>query len=212
VAIIDMQMPEMDGVALAQKINADPLLSATRLIILTPFGKPIPANEMKIMGVAARCVKPVRQSALFDCLVQVLTRPTNTSESQLPEPFARSTIPLSLRKQRVLLAEDNVVNQQVALGNLRKLGYHADIAGNGIEVLKAIEGKRYDIILMDCQMPDLDGYEVTKEIRRREREGSRTWIIAMTANAMVGDREKCLTAGMDDYISKPIRRPELRAA
>ena len=104
------------------------------------------------------------------------------------------------------------MNQQVALGNLRKLGYNADVASNGIEVLKALERERYDIILLDCQMPDLDGYEVTKEIRQRERRGNHTWIIAMTANAMVGDREKCLTAGMDDYISKPLRRAELRAA
>jgi CheY-like chemotaxis protein len=104
------------------------------------------------------------------------------------------------------------VNQQVALGNLRKLGYHADVAANGLEVLSALEREWYDIILMDCQMPDLDGYEVTKEIRQRERRGTRRWIIAMTANSMVGDREKCLTAGMDDYISKPLRGVELRAA
>ena len=212
VAIIDMQMPEMEGLALVRKINADPLLSATRLILLTPFGKPIPTDELKTVNVAACCVKPVRQSALFDCMVQVLTRPTNASESRQPEPSMRSAIPLSLRKERVLLAEDSVVNQQVALGNLRKLGYNADVAANGIEVLKAFERERYNIILMDCQMPDLDGYEVTREIRRRERSGNRAWIIAMTANVMVGDREKCLTAGMDDYVSKPLSAAELRAA
>ena len=211
-AIIDLQMPEMDGLALARKINATPLLRETRLIILTPFGKPIPPDELETAGIAAWCVKPVRQSALFDCLVQALTGPANASESRLPELFSRSTGQSTLRSERVLLAEDNVVNQQVALGNLGKLGYHADVVANGLEVLDALQGKRYEIILMDCQMPGLDGYEATKEIRRRERSGHRTWIIAMTANAMVGDREKCLAAGMDDYLSKPVSRAELRAA
>ena len=211
VAIIDLQMPEMDGLALVRQINADPLLSAIRLILLMQFGKPIPAEELKAVNVAAYCVKPVRQSVLFDCLVQVLTRPSNV-ETRKSAPFVRSTTPLSLQKERVLLTEDNAVNQQVALGNLRKLGYHADVAANGLEVLSALEREWYDIILMDCQMPDLDGYEVTKEIRQRERRGTRRWIIAMTANSMVGDREKCLTAGMDDYISKPLRGVELRAA
>jgi PAS domain S-box-containing protein len=211
VAIIDLQMPEMDGLSLVRKINADPGLSATRLILLTQFGKPIPTDELKTVNVAACCVKPVRQAALLDCLVQVLTHPSNV-ETRESAPFVRSTTPLSLRKEHVLLAEDNVVNQQVALGNLRKLGYHPDVATNGIEVLSALEREWYDIILMDCQMPDLDGYEVTKEIRQRERGGARRWIIAMTANSMIGDREKCLTAGMDDYISKPLRGAELRAA
>jgi PAS domain S-box-containing protein len=211
VAIIDLKMPEMDGLALVRQINADPLLSAIRLVLLMQFGKPISAEELKAVNVAAYCVKPVRQSVLFDCLVQVLTRPSNV-ETQKSAAFVRSTTPLSLQKERVLLAEDNAVNQQVALGNLRKLGYHADVAANGLEVLSALEREWYDIILMDCQMPDLDGYEVTKEIRQRERRGTRRWIIAMTANSMVGDREKCLTAGMDDYISKPLRGVELRAA
>jgi PAS domain S-box-containing protein len=211
VAIIDLQMPEMDGLALARKIASDPLLSATRLILLTPFGKPIPTDELKRANIAACCVKPIRGSVLFDCIIRVLTRPANAVETWQPEPVSMSTVSLP-RKERILLAEDNVVNQRVALGNLRKLGYSADVAADGIEVLEALEKQRYDIILMDCQMPELDGYEVTKEIRQRERRGTRTWIIAMTANAMVGDREKCLTAGMDDYVSKPLRRAELRAA
>src|SRR6202035_4001104 len=212
VAIIDMQMPEMDGLALVRKINADPLLNATRLILLTQFGRPIPTDELRTLNVAACCVKPVRKSALFDCLVQGLTRSVNASQSRQHEPFIRSMAPLSLRKERLLLAEDNTINQRVALGNLRKLGYDADVANNGIEVLNALAKQRYDIILMDCQMPDMDGCEVTEEIRRRQRRENRTWIIAMTANAMVGDRERCLTAGMDDYISKPLRRAELHAA
>jgi two-component system sensor histidine kinase/response regulator len=212
VAIIDMQMPRMDGLALVRKINADPKLSETRLIILTPFGKPIPGSESETAKIAACCAKPVRQSGLFDCLVQVLSRSANPDESPERAPLMRTTIPLLLHKERILVAEDNLVNQTVALANLRKLGYDAEVAANGIEVLNALESKTYDIILMDCQMPDLDGYDATMEIRRRELKDNHTWIVAMTANAMVGDREKCLAAGMDDYLSKPLRPAELRAA
>jgi two-component system, sensor histidine kinase and response regulator len=211
-AIIDMQMPAMDGLALVRKINADPKMSATRIILLTPFGKPIPSDELKTVNIATCCAKPVRQSALFDCIVQVLTRTANSTESRQSKPFVRPKVTLPLRKERILLAEDNAVNQQVALGNLRKLGFDADIAANGIEVLAALESKRYDIILMDCQMPDLDGYQATKEIRLREKNDRHTWIIAMTANVMEGDRGKCLAAGMDDYVSKPLRRAEMSAA
>jgi two-component system sensor histidine kinase/response regulator len=212
VAIVDLQMPNMDGLALARKINADPKLSATRIILLTPFGRPLPVRDAKAAHFAAVCAKPVRQSALFDCLVQVLTQPHSGGETKPREPFARSIAPEPSRPERILLAEDNAVNQRVALGNLAKLGYRADVAADGIEVLHALESKMYDIILMDCQMPELDGYQVTKAIRRMETKGRRTWIIAMTANVMVGDKEKCLEAGMDDYIGKPLHRSDLRAA
>jgi len=212
IAIIDLYMPAMDGLELTRKINADPLLNRTQIVMLTSLGRLIPGDDLKTVNIAAYCVKPVRQSALFDCLVRVLTQPADAGQSQPAMPLIESSAPAVLRKERILLAEDNLVNQQVALGNLRKLGFDADVVGNGIEVLAAMEAKKYDIILMDCQMPDLDGYQTTKEIRQREKNGRTTWIIAMTANVMVGDREKCLAAGMDDYVSKPLRRAELRAA
>jgi two-component system sensor histidine kinase/response regulator len=212
VAIIDLQMPEMDGLALVRKINADSLISATRIILLTPFGKPIPADELHTLNITACCAKPVRQSLLFNSIVQALTRPPSAKAPTPDEPPSRATTSITPRREHILLAEDNLVNQQVALGHLGELGYDADVVNNGIEVLNALEKKQYDVILMDCQMPDLDGYEATREVRRREGKGDRTWIIAMTANAMIGDREKCLGAGMDDYLSKPLRRPELNAA
>jgi PAS domain S-box-containing protein len=208
-AIVDLQMPDKNGFMLSQDINAHPQLSETRIILLMPFGKSIPSDDLVAVKIAACCSKPIRQSALFDCIVQVLSHAEPLLEATKTTAFVR-TGPLTLvRKERILLAEDNDVNQKVALGNLLKLGYKADLANNGLEVLEALQKKQYDIILMDCQMPDLDGYDTTREIRKREKFGHRTWIIAMTANVMVGDREKCFEAGMDDYISKPIRRAEL---
>jgi len=212
IAIIDLYMPSMHGLALAREINADLSLNGTRIVMLTTLGRAIPGEELKTVKIAACCVKPVRQSALFDCLLGVLTGPADAGQPQPARTLLESRAPAALRKERILLAEDNMVNQQVALGNLRKLGFDADVVGNGIEVLAAMETKKYDIILMDCQMPDLDGYQTTREIRQREKNGRTTWIIAMTANVMVGDREKCLDAGMDDYVSKPLRRAELRTA
>jgi PAS domain S-box-containing protein len=134
------------------------------------------------------------------------------SESQRLEPLIKSKAQVPHRDVRILLAEDNIVNQQVAQGNLRQLGYHADLVTNGFEVLHALESQRYDIILMDCQMPGLDGYDTTRAIRQKEGEARHAWIIAMTANVMAGDREKCLAAGMDDYVSKPLDRSELQRA
>jgi CheY-like chemotaxis protein/HPt (histidine-containing phosphotransfer) domain-containing protein len=128
-----------------------------------------------------------------------------------PETSLLSTASPAKRQERILLAGNNTVDQRVALLNLNRLGYNADVAQNGIDALNALEQRRYDVILMDCQMPDLDGYEATKEIRRRDRGGHHTWIIGVT-DQTAGDRKKCLTAGMDDYVSKPLRREELRAA
>jgi PAS domain S-box-containing protein len=212
IALVDLQMPGMDGLTLARAIQDDPALRATRIILLTPLGKPIPSGQSAPSNLAGYCMKPVRQSALFDCLVDVLGNPAAAAASRSAKPPAKPKSPPPARKERILLAEDNSINQEVALGNLRKLGYDAEVVANGLEVLYAIESKHYDIILMDCQMPELDGYETTRQIRQRERPGHHTRIIAMTANAMVGDREKCLAAGMDDYVSKPLHRADLRAA
>lgn len=148
----------------------------------------------------------------FKRFLPIQALPANVNKSRQPEPGTSSTACLPLRKDRILVAEDNAVSQQSAVANLQKLGYTADIAANGIEALDALKRKQYDAILMDCEMPALDGYEATKEIRQREQNGRRVWIIAMTAYQVVGDREKCLKAGMDDYISKPLRHEELRTA
>ena len=213
IALIDLRMPTSDGLAVAQLIHDDPALHATRVVLLTPIGKPIPSREVAPPNLAGCCMKPVRQSALLDTLAHALTQPFagETGRTAAAAPPRPAKV-LPIRRERILLAEDNAVNQEVALGNLRKLGYCAEVVTNGLEVLYALETKPYDIILMDCQMPELDGYETTRQIRQRERGAHRTRIIAMTANAMLGDREKCLAAGMDDYVSKPVHRAELRAA
>jgi two-component system sensor histidine kinase/response regulator len=220
VALLDMQMPEMDGLTLAKAIKSDPLLAHTRLIILTSLGHVMTKPQLKEAGIDAYLVKPVKQSRLFDCLVDVV------GSTQAEHIFARPASPLagtpasvSPNNARILLAEDNAVNQKVALAQFRKLGYTVHAVANGLEVVQALDDAPYDVIFMDCQMPEMDGYEATQCIRKREHEAStsgrlktRVHIIAMTANAMQGDREKCLAAGMDDYVSKPVRESDLRAA
>ncbi len=219
IALLDMQMPEMDGLTLAHAIKADPVIAATRLIILTSLNQVLSEAELKAAGIDAYLVKPVKQSRLFDCLVstlglaateRVFNNPASADPTEPAPELAR------LRKTRILVAEDNIVNQKVALGQLRNLGCTVDAVANGSEVLTALEQVPYDIVLMDCQMPEMDGYEATRLIRVRERQVSpptpRVHIIAMTANAMQGDREKCLAAGMDDYISKPVRLSDLKSA
>jgi two-component system, sensor histidine kinase and response regulator len=219
-ALLDMQMPEMDGMTLARAIKADPAIASTRLIILTSMGYMHTQNELKAAGVDAYLIKPVKQSRLFDCLINVLgtaaaehvfvpPKDVNAAEPAVLEANGHHT--------RILLAEDNIVNQKVALGQLRALGFTADAAANGHEVLTALKQVPYDIIFMDCQMPEMDGYEAARMIRNAEKSSNASWkvpvrIVAMTANAMTGDREKCLAAGMDDYLSKPVRKAELQSA
>jgi two-component system, sensor histidine kinase and response regulator len=219
-ALLELQMPETGGLALARATKTELALSPTRLVVLTPFGKEMSAEDLKQLGIEACLIKPVKQSRLFDCLIHAAG--TIAAEKAL----ALSAVLQSVSetdaqwvKVRVLLAEDNVINQRVAVGQLRKLGYTADAVANGLEVLEALQRIPYSIIFMDCQMPEMDGYKATQAIRDRERalEGSAGWkspvhIIAMTADAMPATAEKCLTMGMNDYLSKPVRLPELQAA
>ena len=217
-ALLDMQMPEMDGLMLARAIKSDPALTATRLIILTSLGRIMSKAELQAAGIAAYLVKPVKQSRLFDCLVDVMGSAASEAIFVKPDLAPEQLAAAPRPKARILLAEDNAVNQKVAQAQLRKLGLNADAVANGLEVLHALEKIPYDLVLMDCQMPEMDGYEATQLIRKREQEAAgaggpraHIHIIAMTANAMQGDREKCLAAGMDDYISKPVRESDLRA-
>jgi two-component system, sensor histidine kinase and response regulator len=226
VALLDAQMPDMDGFTLASAIKADAALANTRLIVLTSIGHAVSSAELKHLGIEAYLVKPVKQSRLFDCLIgRAQSRATIEGAATGPDsitPFSPSgsgsKIEPEFKKTRVLLAEDNSVNQKVVLAQLRRLCHRADAVANGHEVLEALLRIPYDLILMDCQMPEMDGYEATRAIREREQSvdqpcpwRSPIYIVAMTANAMQGDREKCLAVGMDDYLSKPVRGPELQA-
>ena len=211
--ILDMQMPEMDGLMLGQAIKADPTIAAARLVMLTSLGNQLDAEDMKKAGIEACVLKPVKQSRLFSRVAEVMAghQPLARKKSQTATVTMKSAItpPANRKPVRILLAEDNIINQKVAIGLLNNIGYNADIAGNGLEVLAALERRPYDLILMDCQMHELDGYETTHRIRANPDSGSMR-IIAMTANAMRGESEKCLDAGMDDYLSKPVRLEALR--
>ncbi|NJL20978.1 MAG: response regulator, partial [Leptolyngbyaceae cyanobacterium SM1_3_5] len=204
IAILDMQMPNINGEMLAQQIKADSRLSHTRLVMLTSTCTPgLPPLEPQ--GFAAYLVKPVRQLRLFDCLRQVMY-PSQSEPDRSPPPPA---LPTEATRLKILLAEDSQINQKVAINQLKHLGYVADVAANGAEVLDLLSQIRYDIVLMDCQMPILDGYNTTRQIRLQSYP--QPIIIAMTANAMKEDRDRCLRSGMDDYISKPVMKEDLAA-
>ena len=213
IALLDMQMPGMDGLSLARSIKADPAIASTHLILLTSPELITSADELKDVGIEACVLKPVKHWALFDSLMNVAGH-HRAEKTQHP-----STLPIRHSFSgdlRILLAEDNLVNQKVALRQLQQLGLKPDIVANGLEVLAAVDRRPYDLIFMDCQMPEMDGYAATRAIRKREREPDCPWspplcIIAMTANVMQGDREKCQAAGMDDYVAKPVHLKDLLA-
>ncbi len=207
VALLDMQMPGMDGETLGGLIKADPDLRATELIMMTSLAMRGDANRLKSAGFAAYLVKPVRQAHLQDVLSLTLGRredPGHASEARI---VTRHTVAEARAYyKRILLVEDNATNQFVATKILEKLGYHPDVAVDGKEALTALRSAPYDAVLMDCQMPEMDGFEASRRIRLGEagRRHVTIPIIAMTARAMQGDRERCLEAGMNDYLSKPI--------
>jgi PAS domain S-box-containing protein len=213
VALLDKYMAGMDGVALASNIKADKSVDQTVLIMLTSLGQRGEAAQLEQIGFAGYLTKPVRQNQLYECMSLALGRPKSGEAAGPERLITRHTIAESRKARlRILLVEDNEVNQTVALMMLKKLGYGADVAPNGSEALKAIEKSSYDVVLMDCQMPEMDGYEATRRIRKLKSPTSGVPIVAMTANAMKGDREKCLEAGMNDYIGKPVKQDALLEA
>ena len=212
IAIIDMQMPEMDGKTLGQKIKQDVNLKNTILILMTSMGSRGEARQFEEIGFAAYLIKPVKQSLFYDCLAMVAGLQKKTTKIQPEKIVTRHSLAeIKKRNTRILIVEDNVVNQMVMSNILEKFGYNANTVANGKEAIEALEMASYDLVLMDCQMPLMDGYEATEEIRNPESKVSnhKIPVIAMTAHAMKGDREKCLKAGMDDYLTKPIKPQEI---
>jgi len=206
-AIVDMHMPGMDGVELARRLRAEG--HTLPLVLFSSLGRrESGAGDL----FAATLPKPLRQSQLFDTLVTLLGAETVPARA---EPRSKPALDPQMAQRhplRILLAEDNVVNQKLALRLLAQMGYRADLASNGIEAIESVERQPYDVVLMDVQMPEMDGLEASRRIVAKWPEDKRPRIVAMTANAMQGDREECLAAGMDDYVTKPIRVEALVAA
>ena len=209
--IIDLQLPERDGLALAGEIRALPNGQSPAILLLTSVrlrGDDIrPARA----GISVFVHKPIRPAQLLDALYRAMSIQVQREKKAPTSPALDANFAVRY-PLRLLLADDNAINKKVGLSVLQKLGYRADVASNGLEVLKALEQKAYDIILLDVQMPEMDGLEAARNIRQRWADNKRPRLIAMTGNAFLGDREKCLEAGMDDYISKPVRIGELQAA
>jgi two-component system, sensor histidine kinase and response regulator len=206
--IIDMKMAGMNGLELGRIIKTDPILAQIPLVMMTSTLFKGEAAEAKKIGFAAYLIKPIRKIDLHQCLLNALTPGITAPVTEKPDDTHTTTTTLSAR---ILLAEDNPVNQEVAKYMLQGFGCTIDIAQNGVEALQAVKQKTYDLVLMDCMMPEMDGYAATAEIRRQQNTGQLTHfpIIALTANAIEGDREKCLIAGMDDYLAKPFKAQSL---
>jgi CheY-like chemotaxis protein len=210
VGVLDMHMPEMDGLMLAHAIRLQRDELELPLVLFSSLGQRELITDKSLF--AKTLTKPAKPTQLFDALA-ALFKWAEEKRAASMHPFVRPTPMAEPRSEHVLIAEDNVVNQKVALLMLGKLGFRADVAANGHEALAALKRQVYDVVLMDVQMPEMDGLEATRQICQKWPERSkRPWIIALTANAMQGDRELCMAAGMDDYITKPIKLEELSAA
>ncbi|MBM4156571.1 MAG: response regulator [Lentisphaerae bacterium] len=222
--LTDMMMPGMDGAELIRRVKADPGLAATRAILMTSIGRSTITDRLRESGLAHCLTKPVKRALLAEIMVRVLKE--LPPEGVAPGPSAAAMPRKPILGARLLLVEDNPVNQKVTLRQLQTLGYRADAVCNGMEAVVVLRTIPYDLVLMDCQMPEMDGYEATRRIRameerRREQltrmepdrphpESRRVPVVAITAHAMSGDRERCVEAGMDDYITKPVRIEDLK--
>ena len=206
--LLDAQMPEMDGFTLAEAIKRNPEWKAATIMMLSSAGQRGDAKRCREIGVAAYLTKPVGQDELVKAILSALSGGPKREIS--PAVVTRHSLREKSHQLRILLAEDNAVNQKLAVRLLEKRGHTVTVAGNGKEVLAALQADTFDLVLMDVQMPEMDGFEATAAIRELEKvSGNHLAVIAMTAHAMVGDRERCLAAGMDDYLTKPIRPEEL---
>ena len=230
-AVLNSVLPDLDGKELIVRIKADQTIAGTHLILCTPFGKWGAAEHSQLAGLAESVTKPIRPSHLSECVQNVLSTRDRAPSSGPSQSGVRIIRHSSQNLGRILVVEDNSVNQRVAIRMLERLGYRADAVGNGLEAVEAVTHIPYTAIFMDCQMPEMDGFEATRRIRELEAgSGPRDQysdltpqssashpplrhipIIAMTANALEGDRERCLAVGMDDYLPKPVKSEDLRA-
>ena len=208
VVLSDFHMPGIDGAGLARIVRESKALGAPRFVLMTGANRSFDAAMTAELGVTSCLIKPVKQRHLFSA---VFGRKTADEPAPAVAQTARPATPIQ-SKRRVLVVDDNVVNQKVTLRQLEKLGFHGDAVGSGIEALDALGRIAYDLVLMDCQMPEMDGYEATAEVRRREGDARRTPIVALTAAASDSDRTRCLDSGMDDFVTKPVRETELADA
>ena len=212
-AFIALQLPDMDGLTVAHEVHCIAAIASVRIILVAAVSQRPDPNLLRTVGIAGHLVKPFKQSRLREALRALAAGESLLSGSSPTGSISRTNTPTG-RSLRLLLAEDNLVNQKLAVTQLRRLGHSVAVASNGRETLQALQQASFDAVFLDCQMPELDGYETAREIRRLEADrklGNRppTFVIALTANAMAGDREKCLAAGMDEFLTKPLDLDQL---
>ncbi|NER81438.1 MAG: response regulator, partial [Leptolyngbya sp. SIO1D8] len=208
--ILNQQLPGLDGLTLTQKLSSDPEALPCPIVLIAATADVALNNQVKSLKNVVCLEQPVNQSSLYKALLQVTLPPRNAQTN--PNSPDINKIVAEQYPLKILVAEDNLINQQVAYQWLNKMGYRADFVGNGLEVLESLHRQPYDVVLMDVHMPEMDGLSAARAITEEWTSASRPMIVAMTANAMQGDRERCLQAGMDDYVSKPIRVQELMNA